>query len=156
MNKEKKEELAEMDSRWNFEKTLQVPTLNGELGWEQVKDTFNKLQSDQGDLYMEVSKMPQPKRTDQLKLWYRQRKTSGEKVTIHHSQIYHWFRGLAQYLDISVGKAISRVIHDREELRKDLDLGDTVTVEMNSISQMDTREESEVSKDELEDMIQDD
>jgi len=155
MDKQKKQELAEKDSRWSFEKTIQVPTQQSDLDWGQVKDTFNMLQGEEGDLYMEVSKMPLPKTKDKIWMWYRQYQTQGTNVTFHHSQVYEWFKALAHYLNVSTGEAVHKVLYNREELRETLDLGDTVNVSVNSVSSMDTRQETEVSKDELKEMIED-
>lgn len=155
MNKEKKKELAEMDSRWDFEKTVKT---RYEDDWEAVMNTFNWIQENQGDLYMEVSKLENPGFIDRIKLKVRELRNDDfkEEVTFHHSQVYDWFEALAHHLGISVGKAVYLVEYETKELRKKLDLGDTMNVEINSIDDMAEPEESKVSKDELKEMVEND
>lgn len=154
MNKDKKQELAEMDERWNFEKTVTVPTSEEGLDWEKLRTFFNSLQDDHGDLYMEVSKKPTPGKLFRAKNWMGQKKETGTKVTFHHSQVYDWFMKLAYHLDVNVGEAVFQTLYNMDELRDKLSLGGTVTVEMNTMSEMGNPSESKVSKDELEEMIE--
>lgn len=156
MDKQKKKELAEMDSRWDFEKDVKF---GYDVDWEYVRNLFNNLQQEQGDLYMKVSKMPIPSKMERLKLKYRGYKNKdfisdqSHRITIHHQQIYDWFLRLANYLDVQIGYAIYMCDKGLTDLREQLGLGDTVNVEMNSIS--DLEKESKVSKDKLEEMIED-
>ena len=155
MNKDKKKELAEMDERWNFEKTVTVPTSEEGLDWEKLRTFFNSLQDDHGDLYMEVSKKPRPNKVFKFKNWIGQKKETGTKVSFHHSQVYDWFMKLAYELEVNVGEAVFQTLYNMDELRDKLGLGGTVTVEMNTMSEMGNPSESKVSKDELEEMIND-
>jgi len=154
MNKDKKQELAKMDERWNFKKTVKT---RFEDDWDAVKNTFNWVQDNQGDLYMQVSKMDQPGRLYRLKMRYREFRSDRlvESVTFHHAQVYEWFEKLAYRLDCTVGEAVYKVEYEIDELRQVLDLGNTVTVEMNTMSEMGNPSESKVSKDELKEMIED-
>lgn len=158
MDKEKKKELAEFDKRWNFEKTVEVPTnedMVEALDWEKIRSLFNELQGDQGDLYMNVSKLDAPGLKEKLKLRYREFKVEGEPVTFHHKQIFQWFQGLANYLEISVGEAVYKVLYERESLREELDLGDTLNIDIGSVQSIEP-EESKVDESELEALIEDD
>ena len=153
MDEDKKKELAEFDQRWNFEKTVQVPTTQ-DLDWQKVRAVFNDLQSDQGDLYMTIANLETPQGFDTLRQWYRNRKQNGEEVTFHHSQVYNFYVKLANEFNVSVGKAVFKVLYEKDELRDYFDLGKTVNVSMNNVDLMDT-EESSVSRDELEEFIED-
>lgn len=157
MDKKKKEDLAEFDSRWNFEKTVTVPTHNyDKLGvdWEQIREEFNELQSSQGDLYMNVSKLDNPAFREKLKLRYKEFQATGETVIFHHMQIFQWFEGLANHLSISVGEAVYRVLYEKESLRETLDLGDTMNVNIGSVQDIKPKE-SKVDEEELQGLIKD-
>lgn len=169
MDQEKKKELAEMDSRWNFEKTVQAPgNTRIELTWEKVRDAFNQIQTDQGDLYMTIEKKPELNKSQKLKLWWRNKfnRSYSATVTFHHEQVYNWFEKLAWELDKTVGEAVIQFVYDAgdgkdpvkncQALREQLDLGDTVNVEVNNMGDMAEPKESKVSKDELQEMINDD
>lgn len=159
MDKEKKKELAEMDGRWNFEKTFRT---QNQVSWESARKTFNEIQENHGDLYMTVDKLELPGRLDRMRLWFKQwkyGKSYGRTMTFHHEQVYNWFLKLANELDMSVGRVLDKffVLDDEtvEWFRSYFDLGDTVNVEINSIDAMSEPEESKVSRDELEEMIND-
>jgi len=154
MDKQKKEELAEMDSRWNFEKTVKTRYEND---WDAVLNVFNKLQENQGDLYMEVDKLTMPSRIEKLKMRYREYRNNdfSNKVTFHHRQVYEWFLKLASYLNLTVGEAYYRTVYEEDNLRDELSLGDTMNVEISTIGEMEP-EESKVGEDELKEMIEDD
>lgn len=157
MDKKKKEELASFDQRWNFEKTVTVPTHNYDklgVNWEQIREEFNELQESQGDLYMNVSKLDSPGLKEKLKLRYKEFQATGEKVTFHHMQIFQWFEGLANHLSISVGEAVYRVLYEKESLRETLDLGDTMNVNIGSVEDIEPKE-SKVGKEELQGLIKD-
>lgn len=155
MDQDKKEKLSEMDSRWNFEKEIQVPNKSHRVNWRIIMSEYNHLQDTHGDLYMTIDKLPCPSGLDKARQWYWNRKEKGYEATIHNSQIYNFFEKLAFELEISVGEAVSKVINDKETLRDYFDLGQTVNVSMNNVDAMDTRENSQVSKDELKELIED-
>lgn len=155
MDQDKKEKLSKMDSRWKFEKEIQVPNERHRVNWRIIMSEYNHLQDTHGDLYMTVDKLPCPSGLDKVKQWYRNRKTKGYNATIHNSQVYRFFEKLACELEVSVGEAVSKVINDKEALREYFDLGQTVNVTMNNVDAMDTREKSQVSKDELQELIED-
>lgn len=156
MDQEKKKELAEMDSRWSFEKTIEVPIfgMEGPITWEKIRNAFNELQENQGDLYMTVDKLPEPSRLDKAKIWFGNKFTEGEKVTFHHAQVYRFYEKLANELGLVVGEAIYKVLFEKQELRKYFELGETVNVDIGSVGDV-APEKSKVSKDELQEMIDD-
>ena len=154
MNKEKKQKLADKDPRWEFEKKVQVPNISGELDWETVKNLFNSLQENQGDLYMAIDKLDAPSRIEKAKLWNRNRKENGSTVTFHNSRVYNFYRDLANELSSSVGHAVFKLMTDKESLRNRFDLGKTVNVNVSDVGNMDTSK-SKVSKEELKEMIKD-
>lgn len=157
MDKQKKEELAGFDDRWSFEKTVEVPVkqdFREALDWEKIRYVFNDLQDSQGDLYMNVSKLGSPGLKEKLKLRYREFQASGEPVTFHHKQIFEWFEGLANHLEISVGEAVYKVLYEKESLRETLELGDTMNVNIGSVQDIEP-EESKVGKEELKGLIED-
>jgi len=158
MNEEKKQELAEFDERWKFEKTIQVPindSLRQALDWQKVRGKFNQLQDNNGDLYMTIANLELPSRIDKAKMWYRNRKQEGEPVTFHHTQVYNFYLKLAHELDVSVGEAVHKIMFEQDQLREYFDLGKTVNVSINNVDAMETAESSNVSKDELEEFIED-
>jgi len=153
MDKDKKKELAEMDSRWDFEKTIRVPE---DYSWEDVRERFNELQEKQGDLYMQVSKLPEPSLKEKIGMKFKAWKTSsGEKLTFHHRQIFEWYQGLANHLNVTIGEAITKTFDDIQGIRESLELGEQVNVQINDLDDMSTAEGSKVSKDELQEMIDD-
>jgi hypothetical protein len=152
MDQDKKQELAETDKRWNFEKTVKTPV---ETDWEEVKDEFNQLQGDQGDLYMTISNLELPTAVDKLRQWYRNKTGFGEhEVTFHHSQVYNFYFKLAYELEICVGEAVKMLLKSKEELRDHFELGETVNVSINNVDSMDTSESS-VTRDELQELLED-
>lgn len=155
MDKQKKQELAEVDGRWGFEK--KVKTYAG-YNWEEVLQCFNDLQEQHGDLYMKVSKLPIPGRLSRMRLYYKQKRDvmNTDPLTFHHKQVYDWFYCLAYRLDKSLGETVHLVMSDIQTVRDELDLGDTVNVQISSVEALETGEKSKVSRDELKGMIQDD
>lgn len=152
MDKQKKQELAEMDSRWEFEKTVEVAD---DIDWEDVRQKFNELQSNQGDLYMVVDKMDTPSLMQKVKIWFDgYHRSINNKVTFHHKQVYDWFSKLAAHYEISVGSAVWKVFNKEDELREELDLGNTVNVDIGSVGDV-APAESKVDKDELQELIED-
>lgn len=152
MDEEKKKELAEYDARWEFEKQVQIPNISGGFDWEKVKNLYNNLQEEQGDLYMAVDKLPNPDRLESVKIWWLNRKTEGTTVTFHHSGVYRFYLKLANELEVSVGQAVFKLLSDKEALRKHFGLGGTVNVNFSEVGDMDTSS-SKVSKEELKEMI---
>jgi len=155
MDQDKKQELAETDKRWKLEKTVQVPEVS-HIEWADVKTQFNILQDNQGDLYITIAKLPIPTGIDKARLWIKNKRQDGKQVTFHHSQVYNFYLKLAYELDVSVGKAVYRLLYDSDNLRDYFDLGKTVNISMNNVDAMDTAENSNVSRDELEEFIEDD
>lgn len=154
MDKEKKKELAEMDSRWDFQKTVKTAE---NRGWDDLLNKYNNLQDQHGDLYMAVSKFSSPNFTDKAKMWLDSWHRDLENtVTFEHRQVYQWFEALAAHQQISVGHAVWKVFNKLDELRQELNLGETMNVEINNVDAMEKPEHSKVSKDELKEMIEDD
>jgi len=158
MDNQKKQELAEFDERWKFEQTINVPTderIVEAVEWQKVRKMFNQLQDNNGDLYMTIANLELPSKIDKAKLWYRNRKQEGEQVTFHHTQVYNFYLKLAHELDVSVGQAVHKIMFEQDQLREYFDLGKTVNVSINNVDAMGTAESSNVSKDELEEFIED-
>lgn len=153
MDKQRKSELAEVDERWSFEKTVGIPETSHGDEWQHLKGLYNSLQEEQGDLYMRISSLPRPSRLDRLKVWGRDKTSSfNGEVTFHHSQVYNWFLKLAVYLDTGIGEAVQKVYNDIEGLREMFELGETMNVDIGHVDSMDTGD-SKVSKDQLQQMI---
>lgn len=159
MDKQKKQELAETDGRWEFEKKVRT---QNQVSWESARERFNELQTDQGDLYMTVDKLEQPTLLEKAKLWFKQKRYGedwGRTMTFHHEQVYNWYLRLANELDKPVGAVLDMLFvldeSTLEKLRDHFDLGDTVNVEVNAMGDMAEPKESQVSKDELREMIND-
>lgn len=147
---------------WDFEKTVKVPVnIEAEWprNWEVVKSAYNELMEEHGDLYMHVSKLPEPGRMERIKLKLRGywAEHTG-KVKFQHEQVYRFFEALAVHLETDVGTAVHRVLYETEDLRDELGLGETLNVQfmdMGAGEPSKETEDSKVSEDELKEMIND-
>jgi len=156
MDKQKKQELAEKDSRWKFKKKVKISE-GLDLDWDDVRTRYNTLQEKHGDLHMTIAKRDKPEKhkVEQLKNWYNQRFADYDNsVVFHHSQVYYWYEKLADALDVDVAKAVEMLFDDLDGIRDNFDLENSLVI--NNIDAMDQsglQKDSQVDRDDLEAMI---
>lgn len=139
------------DNNWNFDKTVSTDL---DMDWKELLESYNDMQEAEADLYMVVEKLPKPEGLDKWKLKWRQyRHKADHSITFQHQKVYSWFQKLAYRLDLTVGEALHKWATQRNKIRQELELGETVKVEVNNLDSMDTSE-SKVSKQELQEMIE--
>jgi hypothetical protein len=167
MDKEKKEELAEFDARWSFEKT--VNKHGYDVSWEDAKKTYNGLiggpditeesESDENmDLFLKIQDLERPKPgfIHKIKNWLGLIEEPETGLTFHHSSIYIFYEKLADELNIPVAEAVVKLRDNPNDLREHFGIGETSSYDIDHVSTMDTSESTFMESEELEAMIEDD
>lgn len=148
---------------WDFEKKVTVPVHrhdSSKVDWSKVLTIFNDLQTSDGDLYMKVSKLPLPTGLDRYHIGFKQWRTRWEhstEVTFQHRRVYNWFLRLAYKLGCTTGEAVAKTLYDKENLREELGLGQSVNVDIREYkTEVQRIEDAKVNRKELEELIDDD
>lgn len=166
MDKQKKQELAEFDERWSFEKTVNKNGFN--VSWEEAKNVYNGLiggpdlienseNNENMDLFLKIQDLEEPEKSVVAKVKKKLGLTKEPEtgLTFHHSSIYKFYRKLANELDVSVAEAVVKVRDKPEELRQHFDIGESSSYDVDHVSTMDTSESTFMESSELEELIED-
>lgn len=141
------------DKNWDFERKVSTDL---KISWSDLLEEYNKMQDSQADLYMVVSKLERPEGLNKWKMRFKQFRYSGsQEFVFKHRKVYIWFQKLAYNLDLTLGETLVKWYRQRSEIRSELELGETVSVNINSLDSMNT-EDSKVSEQELQELIEDD
>jgi hypothetical protein len=166
MDKDKKEELAEFDQRWNFENTVNKHGYN--VSWEDAKRTYNGLiggpdlveDSETGenmDLFLKIQDLDEPKPgiIHRVKDYLGMVDEPEQGLTLHHETIHRFYEKLADELDSSIAEAVVKLRDNPDKLREHFGIGETSSYDIDHVSTMDTSESTFMESEELEAMIED-
>lgn len=140
-----------LNSDWHFEKTVPSPS---DLDWEDALELYNTLQTENLDLYAEISDLEHgwwERLSWYVKTWFVDDDWDYD-IVFENERVYEWFESLAVEYESGVGFMVKYLKENEEKVMEHLGLEGSRSLVISSVDV--DQGGNTVSKDELEDIVE--